>query len=111
MQQGVVSPADLDTILQNSLGLRWATIGLFESNVLGGGPGGIRHLISGVGATTGGIEYHSPATDPTSMETLIEQVEDTYGVGEQTYEALRERRDTRTRAVLAALAACDERAE
>lgn len=111
VQQGVVSPAELDTILQNSLGLRWATIGLFESNVLGGGPGGIRHLISGVGATTGGIEYHSPATDPASMETLIEQVEDTYGAGEQTYEALRERRDTRTRAVLAALASCDERAE
>ena len=45
------------------------------------------------------------------METLIEQVEDTYGAGEQTYEALRERRDTRTRAVLAALAACDDDAE
>ncbi len=108
VQQDVVSPEDLDTILQNSLGLRWATIGLFEGNVLGGGPGGIRHLISGVGVTTGGIEYHAPATDPASMEKLVEQVEATYGVGEDAYETLRARRDSRTRAVLAALAACDD---
>ncbi|WP_344017498.1 3-hydroxyacyl-CoA dehydrogenase NAD-binding domain-containing protein, partial [Williamsia serinedens] len=64
VQQGVVSPGDLDTILRNSLGLRWATIGLFEGNVLGGGPGGIRHLIEGVGAQTGSIEFGTPATDP-----------------------------------------------
>ncbi len=104
VQQGVVSPADLDTILRNSLGLRWATIGLFEGNVLGGGPGGIRHLIEGVGAQTGGIEFGTPATDPESMEALIESVEDTYGSGQDVYDALAARRDRRTRAVLAALA-------
>ena len=104
VQQGVVSPADLDTILRNSLGLRWATIGLFEGNVLGGGPGGIRHLIEGVGAQTGGIEFGTPATDPASMEALIESVEDTYGSGQDVYDALAARRDRRTRAVLAALA-------
>ena len=107
VQQGVVSPADLDTILRNSLGLRWATIGLFEGNVLGGGPGGIRHLIEGVGAQTGGIEFGTPATDPASMEALIESVEDTYGSGQEVYDALAARRDRRTRAVLAALATED----
>ena len=108
VQQGVVTPGQLDTILQNSLGLRWSTIGLFEGNVLGGGPGGIRHLISGVGATTGAIEYHSPATDAESMEHLIADVEETYGSGDETYKKLRERRDTRTRAVLGALKECDD---
>ena len=107
VQQGVVSPADLDTILRNSLGLRWATIGLFEGNVLGGGPGGIRHLIEGVGAQTGGIEFGTPATDPASMEALIQSVEDTYGSGQEVYDALAARRDRRTRAVLAALATED----
>ncbi|MBE7163345.1 MAG: hydroxylacyl-CoA dehydrogenase [Williamsia herbipolensis] len=108
VQQGVVSPGDLDTILRNSLGLRWATIGLFEGNVLGGGPGGIRHLIEGVGAQTGGIEFGVPATDPESMERLVSAVEDTYGTGDAVYEALRARRDRRTRAVLAALADEDD---
>ncbi|WP_299569062.1 3-hydroxyacyl-CoA dehydrogenase NAD-binding domain-containing protein [uncultured Williamsia sp.] len=108
VQQGVVSPGDLDTILRNSLGLRWATIGLFEGNVLGGGPGGIRHLIEGVGAQTGGIEFGVPATDRASMEALIESVEDTYGSGQDVYDALAARRDRRTRAVLAALADTDE---
>jgi hypothetical protein len=45
VETGVVGVDDFDTILQNSLGLRWATTGLFEGNVLGGGvPGGARHL-------------------------------------------------------------------
>ncbi|MCX6470545.1 MAG: 3-hydroxyacyl-CoA dehydrogenase NAD-binding domain-containing protein [Corynebacteriales bacterium] len=104
VQEGVVSPGDLDTILRNSLGLRWATIGLFEGNVLGGGPGGIAHLLAGVGAQTGGIEPGVPATDPESMRRLVEAVEDTYGSGAQVYETLARRRDRRTRAVLAALA-------
>lgn len=104
VQAGVVSPADLDTILRNSLGLRWATIGLFEGNVLGGGPGGIRHLLAGVGAQTGGIEPGVPSTDPESMERLVDAVEATYGTGEEVYAALSARRDRRTRAVLAALA-------
>ncbi|MGJ0119530.1 3-hydroxyacyl-CoA dehydrogenase NAD-binding domain-containing protein [Williamsia sp. MIQD14] len=107
VQEGVVSPADLDTILQNSLGLRWATIGLFEGNVLGGGPGGIAQLLAGVGAQTGGIEPGVPATDPASMRRLVDAVEETYGSGEEVYETLARRRDRRTRAVLAALAAVD----
>ncbi|SIR98962.1 3-hydroxyacyl-CoA dehydrogenase NAD-binding domain-containing protein [Williamsia sterculiae] len=108
VQSQVVSPADLDTILRNSLGLRWATIGLFEGNVLGGGPGGIRHLFAGVGAQTGGIEPGVPATDAEAVERLITQVEATYGTGPDVYEALRVRRDRRTRAVLDALAADDD---
>ncbi|MBF6329960.1 3-hydroxyacyl-CoA dehydrogenase NAD-binding domain-containing protein [Nocardia transvalensis] len=101
VQQGVVSPADLDVIMLNSLGLRWATIGPFEGNVLGGGPGGIRHLYAGVGAETSKIELGTP--DPARMDEVIDQVEQTYGSGPETFERLRARRDRRTRAVLAAL--------
>ncbi|MDJ0394877.1 3-hydroxyacyl-CoA dehydrogenase NAD-binding domain-containing protein [Rhodococcus sp. G-MC3] len=103
VQQGVVSAAELDTILQNSLGLRWATIGLFESNVLGGGPGGIRHLFAGVGAETGKIELGVPSADPDVIEDMLEHVESTYGTGNEAFERLREKRDQRTRAVLTAL--------
>ena len=103
VQQGVVSASELDTVLQNSLGLRWATIGLFEGNVLGGGPGGIRHLFAGVGAEVGKIALGKPSTDPAVVEGLLSQVEETYGVGAEAFERLRERRDRRTQAVLTAL--------
>lgn len=65
VQQGVADVAQLDTVLQNSLGLRWATIRLFEGNVLGGGPGLARHLYAGVGAETGKIEFFEP--DPAKV--------------------------------------------
>ncbi|RDI65071.1 3-hydroxyacyl-CoA dehydrogenase NAD-binding domain-containing protein [Nocardia pseudobrasiliensis] len=105
VQQGVVSPADLDVIVRNSLGLRWATIGPFEGNVLGGGPGGIRHLYAGVGAETSKIEFGTPTADPEQMEKVISQVEQTYGTGPEAFARLRDKRDELTRAVLAALAA------
>ena len=44
VEQGVVTPADLDAVVTNSLGLRWATVGPFLGAHLGGGPGGYRHL-------------------------------------------------------------------
>jgi ketoreductase RED1 len=103
VETGVVSVEDFDTILQNSLGLRWATIGLFEGNVLGGGVGGARHLFAGVGAETGQIQLGTPSTDPEVVEKLISDIEATYGVGEATYERLVAKRDQRTIAVLGAL--------
>src|ERR1700757_2917851 len=103
VQSGVVGVADFDTILQNSLGLRWATIGLFEGNVLGGGPGGARHLFAGVGAETGQIELGTPSTDPAVVEKMIDDIEAVYGVGEEVYQQLAARRDRRTKAVLKAL--------
>ncbi|WP_433661423.1 3-hydroxyacyl-CoA dehydrogenase NAD-binding domain-containing protein [Nocardia sp. CA-128927] len=106
VQSGVVSVEDLDTILQNSLGLRWATIGLFEGNVLGGGPGGARHLFAGVGAE---VELGKPSADPEAREQLIESIENAYGSGEQNYRRLVDKRDRRTNAVLEALAKVDDR--
>jgi ketoreductase RED1 len=103
VETGVVGVDDFDTILQNSLGLRWATIGLFEGNVLGGGVGGARHLFAGVGAETGQIQLGTPSQDPEVVGKLIYDIEATYGVGEETYERLVAKRDQRTIAVLDAL--------
>jgi ketoreductase RED1 len=99
VQTGVVGVADFDTILQNSLGLRWATIGLFEGNVLGGA----RHLFAGVGAQTGQIELGTPSTDPAVVAKMVDDIEAVYGVGEEVYQQLAARRDRRTKAVLKAL--------
>jgi ketoreductase RED1 len=103
VENGVVSVADLDTALQNSLGLRWAAIGLFEGNALGGGPEGVRHLYEGVGKETGAIELGTPSKDPAVVGRLVSDIDATYGVGEQNYQRLVARRDERTRAILDAL--------
>ena len=103
VETGVVGVGEFDTILQNSLGLRWATIGLFEGNVLGGGVGGARHLFAGVGAETGQIELGTPSHDPEVVEKLVDEIEATYGVGEAAYDRLVAKRDRRTIAVLNAL--------
>lgn len=108
VQQGVIDPAELDELVRNSLGLRWATIGPFESRHLGGGPGGIRHLAAHVGAA---MTFEIGTPDPARNEAVYEAVEAAYGVGADAYQQLAEQRDRRTRAVLAALADADQAAE
>ena len=46
---GVVAPEELDQVVTESVGVRWATAGPFESYHLGGGPAGIRHLLEHLG--------------------------------------------------------------
>ncbi len=54
VEQGVVTPEDLDTVVTNSLGIRWATVGPFLGSHLGGGPGGYRHLAEHIGKSMKG---------------------------------------------------------
>ncbi|MET9231095.1 3-hydroxyacyl-CoA dehydrogenase NAD-binding domain-containing protein [Lentzea sp. NPDC003310] len=98
VEQGVVTPADLDTVVTHSLGLRWATVGPFLGAHLGGGPGGYRHLAEHIGKSMRGLELGTPSHDP---ERLIKAVEDAYG--SSTYSALAETRDRKQLAVLTAL--------
>jgi len=98
VEQGVVTPADLDAVVTNSLGLRWATVGPFLGAHLGGGPGGYRHLAGHIGKSMQALELGTPSQDP---ERLIEAVEDAYG--SSTYSALAEARDRKQFAVLTAL--------
>ncbi|WP_435281634.1 3-hydroxyacyl-CoA dehydrogenase NAD-binding domain-containing protein [Streptomyces koelreuteriae] len=109
VQQGVVTPEDLDKVVMNSLGLRWSTVGPFLGSHLGGGPGGYRHLVEHIGASmrqrldTG---LGSPSQSEEDQERLIEAVEKAYG--SSTYPELTETRDRRQLAVLSALDSTDK---
>ncbi|MEU0582925.1 3-hydroxyacyl-CoA dehydrogenase NAD-binding domain-containing protein [Streptomyces sp. NPDC006132] len=100
VEQGVVTPEDLDTVMTNSLGLRWATVGPFLGAHLGGGPGGYRHLVEHIGASMQHLT-DGPARDADAQERLIAAVEKAYG--STPYADLAETRDRRQLAVLDAL--------
>jgi ketoreductase RED1 len=104
VQQGVIEPQDLDELVKASLGLRWSTIGPFEGRHLGGGPGGMRHLVAHVSSM---MTFESGMPDREQMGPVIDAVEQAYGSGPENYQRLVERRDRRTRAVLEALRAAD----
>ena len=102
VQQGVVTPEDVDKVVTNSLGIRYATIGPFLSGHLGGGPGGYRHLAEHIGKEMDKMQLGEVAQDPKVRERLIEAVEKTYG--SNSYTQLSEDRDRKQLAVLTALA-------
>ncbi|WP_030326956.1 3-hydroxyacyl-CoA dehydrogenase NAD-binding domain-containing protein [Streptomyces sp. NRRL B-3229] len=108
VQQGVVTPEDLDKVMTNSLGLRWATVGPFLGAHLGGGPGGYRHLVEHIGTSMQrtGAGLGTPAQQEDEQERLIRAVEKAYG--SSTYSELSETRDRRQLAVLAALDSADK---
>jgi len=107
VQQGVIDAADLDELVKASLGLRWATVGPFESMQLGGGPAGMRYLLEHVGSQ---MTFDLGEPDPAGYGPVIEAVDAAYGTGPEAYEANVRRRDRRTRAVTEALAASDAQA-
>lgn len=100
VQQGVIDVQDLDELVRASLGLRWATIGPFQSGVLGGGPEGMRHLMTHVGSQ---MTFENGSPDPAEMGAVLDAVEAAYGTGETAYDQLSELRDTRTLSILGAL--------
>ena len=102
VEQGVVTPEDLDKVVTNSLGIRYATIGPFLSGHLGGGPGGYRHIAEHIGKEMDKMQLGEVTQDPEVRERLIEAVEKTYG--SYSYTQLSEERDRKQLAVLTALA-------
>jgi ketoreductase RED1 len=81
VQQGVVSVEELDTLVTNSLGLRWATVGPFKGIHLGGGPGGITHFLNHLGAMFEGLfnELGEAHINPETIAQLAEQADAAYG--------------------------------
>jgi ketoreductase RED1 len=81
VQQGVVSVEELDTLVTNSLGLRWATVGPFQGIHLGGGSGGIRHFLTHLGPTFQGLfdELGEARITPETISQLSQQAEAAYG--------------------------------
>ena len=52
---GVVTPEKLDQVVTESVGGPCTTAGPFHSYHLGGGPGGIRHLLEDLGPGSSGL--------------------------------------------------------
>lgn len=51
VNEGVVSPRDVDRIVENSMGPRWMVAGPFKSYHAGGGAGGLRSFFDNIGGT------------------------------------------------------------
>ena len=81
VQQGVVSVEELDTLVTNSLGLRWAAVGPFKGIHLGGGPGGITHFLTHLGPMFQGLfdELGEAHITPETIAQLAQQAEEAYG--------------------------------
>ncbi|MEO9247099.1 3-hydroxyacyl-CoA dehydrogenase NAD-binding domain-containing protein [Citricoccus nitrophenolicus] len=79
VQTGVVSAADLDSLVTNSLGLRWAAVGPFEGMHLGGGPAGFRGFMEHIGPSFAAIDLHEPDLSAEGMDPVHRQVEEAYG--------------------------------
>ncbi|KOV60396.1 3-hydroxyacyl-CoA dehydrogenase NAD-binding domain-containing protein [Streptomyces sp. MMG1121] len=101
VEQGVVTPDDLDKVLTTSLGIRWAAVGLFLGQHLGGGPGGYRHLMEHIGKSMDRMPLGAPSADPEDQERVIQAVEQAYGSSPSAQ--LAEARDRKQLAVLSAL--------
>ncbi|WP_328617682.1 3-hydroxyacyl-CoA dehydrogenase NAD-binding domain-containing protein [Amycolatopsis sp. NBC_00355] len=103
VEQGVVTPEELDKVITNSLGIRWATVGPFLGSHLGGGPGGYRHMAEHIGKSMKKMwaGLGNPSQSPEEQERLIEAVEKAYG--SSTYSELAETRDRKQLAVLHAV--------
>ncbi|MFI6855630.1 3-hydroxyacyl-CoA dehydrogenase NAD-binding domain-containing protein [Streptomyces sp. NPDC050416] len=108
VEQGVVTPEELDAVMTNSLGLRWATVGPFLGSHLGGGPGGYRHMAEHIGASMKRMwaDLGTPSQQEEQQERLIAAVEQAYGSA--PYTQLTETRDRRQLAVLSALDSADK---
>lgn len=79
--EGVVTEAELDEIVTDSIGLRWAAAGPFRTFHLGGGPGGLPHFIQHLGrameASWPGLG--APSFDEPTVALLTEQAEQAFG--------------------------------
>ncbi|MBP2471946.1 ketoreductase RED1 [Crossiella equi] len=103
VEQGVISPEDLDRVVTGSLGPRWAAVGPFLGSHLAGGAGGFRRMAEHIGQASKRLwaGLGEPVLGPEEQERLIQAVERAYAAD---HAELAELRDRRQLAVLAALA-------
>ena len=99
---GVVTAQELDRVVTESVGVRWATAGPFESYSLGGGPGGIRHLLEhlGPGMARRWKDLGEPELTPEVVDALSTATEERFAG--QSYEERTVQRDRLQLAVIAA---------
>ena len=106
--EGVVTPEELDQVVTESVGVRWATAGPFESYHLGGGPGGIRNLLEhlGPGMQERWRTLGQPELTPGLVDRVSTSTEERFA--DQPYEQRTAARDRAQLAVLAAREAARE---
>lgn len=111
VQQGVVTVDELDDIVTNSVGLRWASDGPFRSFHLSGGATGLRGYFEKFGRSLQFAINHEPKVkiDRKLQELVISQAEATFGAVPR--EQLERERDCRQLAILRALRAANDRSE
>jgi len=99
---GVVTPEELDRVVTESVGVRWATAGPFESYHLGGGPGGIRHLLEhlGPGMVKRWADLGRPELTPEVIELIAAGTEQRFA--DRSFEQRSAERDAAQLAVIAA---------
>lgn len=80
--EGVVAMDDLDAVVTNSIGLRWAAAGPFLTFHLGGGSGGLAHFLEHLGPGMEGMWKQAlghPELDEATIEILLGQLDAAYG--------------------------------
>ena len=99
---GVVTPEELDRVVTESVGVRWATAGPFESYHLGGGPGGIRHLLAhlGPGMVKRWADLGRPELTPEVIELIAADTEQRFA--DRSFSQRSADRDAAQLAVIAA---------
>ena len=101
--EGVVGMDDLDSVVTESIGLRWAAAGPFLTFHLGGGSGGLEHFVEHLGP---GMQLMwekalgHPAFDDETTATLLDELERAYG--DSTIDQLARRRDEQQVAIMRA---------
>lgn len=100
VNEGVVTPEEIDAVVTSSMGPRWAVAGPFKSYHAGGGPGGLEAFFKNIGGTVQGCWAASDA-GKTNVgdgweEGIFKQTEEVYGLVDTA------ERDRKTKAVLEA---------
>ncbi len=82
VNEGVASVEDIDSVMQNSLGPRWAISGPFKSYQAGGGEGGIEAFFKNIGSTIQGCWDDAGKVNIGEgwEEKIYNQTKEAYGV-------------------------------
>jgi 3-hydroxyacyl-CoA dehydrogenase len=99
VNEGVVSVRELDSIVESSMGPRWAVAGPFKSYHAGGGPAGLEGFFKNIGGTVQDCWSDSGSVNVGDgwEENIFKQAKETYGT------VVVNERDRITRRVLAVL--------
>lgn len=101
VEQGVVDVADVDAAVCQGPGIRWALMGPILTYHLGGGAGGLRHLLDHIGVAQLWPELGTPVMTPEFEQHLIDGA--IAEAGGKPVEDLARARDVKLVAILRAL--------